>query len=116
MFTVTDKDGYEVSLTKETWLNKLLHPSRGHPEIKDYLHGIQLTLQDPDFISQSVRDERSKLFYKAGVTSGKYRHCYILVVVKYVREPTGVRGYVSTAMLTDHIKKRGGLLWEKSTN
>lgn len=84
--------------------------------MKDYLSGIRLAVQDPDFVYQSVRDPRSKLFYRAGLTSGKYQDCYVLAVAKYVQEAGGLHGYVSTAMLTDHIKKRGGLLWQKSTN
>ncbi len=84
--------------------------------MKDYLSAIQLTVQDPDFIYQSVRDLRSKLFYRAGLTSGKYQDCYVLAVVKYVQEAVSVHGYVSTTMLTDHIKKRGGFLWQKSKN
>jgi len=110
VLTVQDKDGTPVTLTRETWYDKLLNPTGGHPEMKDYFSEIQLAIQDPDFIYQSVRDPRSKLLYKAGLTSGRYQHCYVLVVVKYVQEPTGLYGYVSTAMLTDHIKRRGGLL------
>lgn len=113
MFTTLDKDGIPVSLTKEVWFNKLLDPVKGHPEVKNYLSGIKLAIEDPDFIYQSMRDERSKLFYKTGLTTNKYENCYILVVIKYVKEPSGIHGYVSTVMLTNRLKKGGKLLWEK---
>ena len=111
MFTILDRDGIPVTLTRTTWFQKLLDPAKEHPEVKPYISGIKQTIQDPDFIYQSVRDSRSKLLYRAGLTSGKFAHCYILVVVKYVQEPAGLHGYVSTVMLTDHLKKAGGLLW-----
>ena len=113
MFTVLDRDGISVTLTRTTWFEKLLDPSKGHPEVAPYLPQIQQTIQDPDFIYQSVRDPRSKLFYRSGLTSGKFSRCYILAVVKYVQEPERLHGYVSTVMLTDHIKKAGGLLWQR---
>lgn len=113
MFTILDKDGNPVSLTKEVWFNKLLDPIKGHPEVKNYLSEIKLTIQDPDFIYQSIRDERSKLFYKSGSTIDKYKNCYILVVIKYVKEPSGIHGYVSTVMLTNRLKKGEKLLWKK---
>lgn len=94
-------------------VNKLLDSKRGHPEVKDYLSKIRSTINDPDFIFQSSRDERSKLLYKGGLTSGRFKDCYILVVVKYIKEHDLLHGYVSTVMLTNHIKKGGGLLWKR---
>ena len=111
MFTILDRNDIPVTLTRTTWFQKLLDPAKGHPEVKSYLSGIKETIQYPDFIYQSVRDPRSKLLYRAGLTSGKFARCYILAVVKYVQEPLGLHGYVSTVMLTDHLKKTGGLLW-----
>lgn len=113
MFTIPDKDGIPVNLTKEVWFEKLLDPKRGHPEVKDYLSEIRSTIHDPDFIFQSARDKRSKLLYKGGLTHDKFKDCYILVVVKYVKESGHLHGYVSTVMLTKHIKKGGGILWKK---
>lgn len=113
MFTTFDKDNRSVTLTGEVWFNKILNLMRGHPEVKEYIQEIQSTINSPDFIYQSSRDKRSKLFYKKGLTKGKYKDCYILVVVKYVEEEGGMHGYVSTIMLTDHVKKRGGLLWKR---
>lgn len=113
MFTTPDKDGIPVSLTKEVWLNKLLDPKRGHPEVRHYLSEIKSTISSPDFIFQSSRDKRSKLLYKGGLTTGKFKGCYILVVVKYIEERGRYHGYVSTVMLTNHVKKAGGLLWKR---
>ena len=73
MFTIPDKDGIPVSLTKEVWFNKLLDSRRSHPEVKDYLSGIRSTINDPDFIFQSSRDERSKLLYKGSLTSSRLK-------------------------------------------
>ena len=43
----------------------------------------------------------------------KFKDCFILVVVKYVQESGIFHGYVSTVMLTKHLKKSGGILWKK---
>lgn len=113
MFTVPDKDGIPVSFTKEVWFDKLLDPKRGHPEVKSYLSEIKSAISAPDFVFQSSRDKRTKLLYKGGLTSGKFKDCYIMVVVKYIEEHEHSHGYVSTVMLTTHIKKGGGLLWKR---
>ena len=48
LFTVLDKDGIPVTMTVDTWLDKLLHPVIGHREVADYLEEIQQTIQSPE--------------------------------------------------------------------
>ena len=88
----------------------------GHPEVREYPNEIRLSVQSPEAVYPSVRDPRTRLFYRSGLTAGKYAGYWIVVVVKYVREPEGLRGYVSTAFISRDLKKRGDKLWPKSTS
>ena len=116
MFKIKDYSGTKVTLTKETWFKKLLDPVIGHLEVKPYLAEIGKTISAPDFVYQSKRDPRSKIFYKAGLTRGKFAKCLITVVVKYVREKGKVQGFVSTTLLTTNLPRKGKLLWERKVS
>ena len=113
---VRDYDGVEVILEKSVWHGKILHPALGHPEVKDYLNEIKLTVQSPEAVYASARDYRSRLFYRSGLTRGKFKNYWIVVVVKYPREPSGLKGYVSTAFIARSLKKRGEKLWPRLAN
>ena len=99
LFTVKDFQKIPVSLSKETWFKKLLHPIFGHPEIEPYFSKIKSVVKKPDFVFQSVRDPRSKLFYKAKIGKGRFLDCYLVIVVKYVKEQSGLQGHISTICL-----------------
>ena len=116
IFTVLDKDNIPVTLSSEVWYHKLMHPIFGHLEVKPYLEEIKETIKNPDFIYRSIKDIRVQLLYKKGLIKGKYAHCYILAVVKYVEEVEGKHGYVSTIMIPNNVKRKGGLLWKKSND
>ncbi len=111
-----DYAGVEVALERSVWQNKILHPILGHLEVKDYLSEIRLSVQAPEAVFASVRDPRSKLFYRSGLTTGKYARHWIVVVVKYIKEPERLRGYVSTAFISRELKRRGEKLWPRSTS
>ena len=111
LFTVPDKDGIPVTMTVDTWLDKLLHPVIGHPEVAAYLEEIQRTIQAPEVVFRSARDERALVFQRSGLTRGKFAHCYVTVIVKYVMEAEGIHGYVSTVMLTRDLYRGGKLIW-----
>lgn len=116
MFKIEDYSGTKVTLTKETWFKKLLDPVIGHLEVKSYLAEIGKTISAPDFVYQSKRDSRSKIFYKAWLTRGKFAKCFITVVVKYVAEKGKVQGFVSTTLLTTKLPRKGKLLWERKVS
>lgn len=116
LFAVKDFKNVSVSLSSQTWFKKLLDPIFGHPEIKPYLSKIKLAIKNPDFVYQSQRDSRSKLFYKAKIGKGKFLDCYLVVVIKYVKEPSGLTGYVSTVMFNRLLPKKDQLIWQKKAS
>src|SRR3989344_5001103 len=104
MFRVADKDKNPVILTKTTWQKKLLHPVFGHPEVKSFRNQMKQTIQDPDYIHQSIRDSRSKLFFSK-IERGIFTSYYLCVVVKYVLEDQKTIGYISTVMINRKLPK-----------
>lgn len=99
-------------LSLATWRAKAGNAEPGeHPEIRDYLEEVRLTIERPDFVLQSTRDQRSRLFYRLSVGRGRFAGKHLVVVVTYVLEPTGTRGYVSTLYLSRTVYARGEQLW-----
>lgn len=111
-----DYEGVNVVLERSVWQNKILHPVWGHPEVKNYLDEIRLSIHAPEAVFASIRESRSRLFYRSGLTAGRYAKYWLVVVVKYVREIEGLKGYVSTAFISRDIKKRGEKLWPRSAS
>lgn len=97
-FKILDYNQIPIILTKETWYKKLLDPIFGHPEIKPYLTQIKFVITNPDYVYQSIRDPRSKLFF-AKIKRGNFASYFLVIVVKYVKEQEKVTGYVSTVMI-----------------
>ncbi|MBI4677296.1 MAG: hypothetical protein HY748_06910 [Elusimicrobia bacterium] len=116
VFQVEDYEGVPVALERAVWEDKILHPVLGHPEVREYLQEIRLTIQSPEAVYPSRRDPRSRLFYRSDLTRGEFKDYWLVVVVKYVREPSGSKGYVSTAFISRSLKKRSEKLWPRSTN
>lgn len=116
LFRIQDYEGVEVVLEEAVWLHKILHPVLGHPEVKEYLEEIALTIQSPEAVYLSARDPRSRLYYRSDLTRGEFKNYWIVAVVKYVKEASGLKGYVSTAFISRELKKRGNKLWPKRIN
>lgn len=104
-----------VILSKTTWHNKLLDPIFGHPEVQPMLVQIKKTITKPDFVFQSIRDPRSKLFITK-ITHGEFISYFLVVVVKYVKEQNKNIGYVSTVMINRKLPKTNKLIWEKKVS
>ena len=102
LFTVTDYQNIPVSMSENTWNQKLLDPSIGHPEIKPYFNYIQKAIQDPDIVFQSVRDPRSQLFIKSSVGKRMFKNTCFVVVIKYW-----------VVMFNRSLPKTGSILWTK---
>lgn len=108
LIETTDYEGMTVFLGRETWQTKIVE----HPEIQDYLVDVETTIQSPDLVFLSTRDERSRIFYRLYVGRDKWQDKHLVVVVKYVREETEMRGYVSTVYMSRAVYSRGELLWK----
>jgi hypothetical protein len=114
IFEITDYEGTPVVLSQTTWHAKAGNDESGsHPEIRDYLEEVRTTIASPDLVFQSTRDERSRIFYRLSVGRGNLAGKHVVVVVKYVQETTGKRGYVGTIYLSRAVYSRGEQLWPK---
>jgi hypothetical protein len=114
IFETWDYEGITVCLSKNTWYSKAGDGSPGtHPEIRDYLEDIKATVESPDLVFKSTREERSRVFYKLHVCRGVFAGRHLATVVKYVEEPEGLRGYISTMYITRSVYSKGLKLWEK---
>lgn len=114
VFETIDYGGTSVVLTRATWQAKAGNDEPGeHPEISDYLEETRITIERPDLVFQSTRDPRSRLFYRLSVGRGRFAGKHLVVVVKYLTEPTGERGYVSTMYLSRTVYARGEQVWPR---
>jgi hypothetical protein len=112
VFETVDYSNTSVVLSWATWRAKAGNAGPGeHPEIRAYLDDVRLTIEQPDFVFQSTRDARCRLFYRLSVGRGPFVGKHLVVVVKYVVEQTGERGYVSTLYLSRTVYARGEQLW-----
>ena len=65
VFETVDYSNTPVVLSRATWRAKAGNAGPGeHPEVRDYLEDARLTIEKPDFVFQSTRDKRSRLFYR----------------------------------------------------
>ncbi len=112
VFQVHDYNGTLVTLSRQVWEDKILSSDPGgHPEVAPYLDEIRRAIADPDVAFESTRRRDVQLLYRLGVGKGRYEGLHVVVVVKYVQGPEGLRGYVSTAYLTRKIYSKGRMLW-----
>jgi len=116
-FASYDYEGTPVVLSKDTWKTKAGNSNPGiHPEIRGYLEEVREAIESPDLVFQSTRDERSRIFYRLGVGRGRFAGKHLVVVVKYLQESAGRRGYIGTMYLSRAVYSRGMQLWPKTTN
>ncbi|MCD6334693.1 MAG: hypothetical protein J7M27_05105 [Candidatus Latescibacteria bacterium] len=115
VFKTQDYEGTPVILSRTTWRVKAGNDEPGeHPEVRDYLDDIHLAIEKPDSVFQSPRDERSRVFYRLNVGRGRFTDKHLVIVVKYVMEPQGLCGYISTIYLSRAVYARGEQLWPKT--
>lgn len=104
LFTIPDKDGTPTTLTRERWESHILV---GHPAMAKHLEAIKVAINDPDYILQSDKQADTNLFYRLGVTEGKYSNLYMVVVIRY----TASEGFVRTAYLVPKPIAGGEVIW-----
>lgn len=97
IFETLDYNNTPVVLSRATWRAKAGNGETGsHPEVRDYLEDARTAIEKPEYVFQSAHDRRSCQFYRLSVGRGLFTDKHLVVVVKYVEEPDGRRGYVST--------------------
>lgn len=77
VFVVNDRFGNTVRLSKRTYEFHL----RKRPYISQFLEDARTTLINPGTVFLSTDDAYH--FYKFGLVGGKYRNCYVHVIVHY---------------------------------
>jgi len=110
VFTTSDVFGYSVTLSQSTWNNHIIS---GHPEMIGNETATQRTIENPQYVYQSIRNADSKVFF-AKTAESSYPQIYTSVVVDY---DGNTNGEVKTAYVTRKITnsiKQGGLLYENS--
>lgn len=117
VFETTDYEGTSVVLSRATWQAKAGNYEPGtHPEIRGYLKEVQAAIESPDLVFQSTRDERSRIFYRLDAGRGAFAGKHVVVIVKYVQEEIGRRGYVETVYLSRAVYSRGVQLWPRTAD
>jgi hypothetical protein len=119
IFETEDYGGTQVVLAVYVWEDKILSPSPiGHPEVAPYLNTIRQAIIEPDVVFQSTRREDTKVFYRLRAGTGQFEGLHLVIIVKYLLESSGWRGYISTAYLTHKLYSKGKILWtsNKSLN
>jgi dsDNA-specific endonuclease/ATPase MutS2 len=95
VFTVMDKQGKSIYLSKERWK----HILKEHPELSHCLSEVQQTLRRPLKVTESEYDKAIKYYY----TYQKKRQQqakYLLAIVKYLNGA----GYIITAYFVRYIQ------------
>lgn len=114
IFEVADYNQTPVVLTRTVWEEKILSPTPiGHPEVAPYLELVSHTIAEPDVVFQSTRRPDSNVFYCLNINDDQNHHLHLVVVIKYLNELSGKRGYVSTIYLTRKLYAKGEILWVK---
>lgn len=108
VFETLAYEGMPVVLSRGTWQAKAGNDAPGdHPEIRGYLEDMKAAIESPDLVFRSTRDERSKIFYHLRAGRGEFAGKHLVVIVTYVQQARGQRGYVSTAYLSRAVYSRG---------
>ncbi len=107
LFTVEDKDGRLVVLTRRQWEEHILV---GHPNMARHLEALKQTIAEPDYILQSDKRADTRLLYRLGVTEGQFSDLYVVAVVRY----TAHKGFVRTAYLAFKPITRGEVIWVRT--
>ena len=83
VFETVDYGSTPVVLSRVTWQAKAGNDKPGeHPEVRDYLEDARLTIEKPDYVFQSTRDRRSRLFYRLSVGRSRFAGKHLVVVVR----------------------------------
>jgi hypothetical protein len=106
VFEIVSKDKKKIRLTELQWA----HISLRHPELKNQIDKIILTLREPEFIYYSPQEKNYhyyKFFKETPVTDK-----YLLLIIKYINGD----GFVITAFFVSKIKVKGKVLkWKRKS-
>ena len=95
VFEIKDKTGRKLRMTRWNWE----HIVKRHPEISLEKERIMETLENPDKITHSLKDERVRFYYRY------YKHRtsvnkFLMIVVKYLNG----EGFIISAHFVRTVK------------
>lgn len=99
---LTDHEGRPIRLTNERWQHII-----DHPELEDQRPRVIETIERPDTVIQTVKDETVhayQRFYETTPVTSKY----LIVAVKMLEDDA----FIITAYYSSR-PKRGQVLWQK---
>jgi hypothetical protein len=112
LLKVRDPLGNTIILDVETWEK---HITLRHPEMKEYLESLKVTLEQPILIQRAPVGGSTCFYYRlTGRNFHKYKDVFIGVVVEL---PEGSQlGRVKTAHLLRQLRKQEGeILWLRNS-
>lgn len=109
IFSTTNKDGIKVVLDTNTF-NKHIVP--GHPEMLKNILAMQDSIESPEYIIQSSKNENSLLYITQSSLS-TYPKMYIKTVVDHTNPHIG---FVKTAFFQRKLdpEKEGVIVYEQN--
>lgn len=97
VFEVSSVLGKRVRLTKAQWL----HIRDRHPEIRGQQSKLRETLEQPDFVVESIQD--GTIHYVRYYTKTPVTDKYLLLIVKHLNGD----GFIITSFFVNRIRKQG---------
>ncbi len=100
VFEVVSKMGKKIRLTEVQWA----HTSSKHPELENQIDNMITTLQEPDYVYHSTKEENFhylKLFEQTPVTEK-----YLLLIIKHLND----EGFVITGFFVSKIRMKNKVL------
>ncbi len=109
MFECTDKDGFVIVCTQETWDSHIVSE---HPEMKGCESCVKAAIEEPYQLFQDGRNPNKRVIYKPFVLPPPYQLQYLRVVIQY-KKGKSKRGYVVTAFPCQGQRKGDILVWSE---
>lgn len=100
--TLTDHQGRAIRLTVERWQHIL-----EHPEMVDQREKMTQTVNDPDFVVVTAKDDTVHVYQRLYESTPVTRK-YMTVAVKLLDEDA----FILTAFFTSRLK-RGRIIWQR---
>ena len=93
LFTVTDPQGFSITLERNCWCGHIL---RGHPEMRRRLKDVERVLLKPTEIHQNLKQRRVNMVYYQRYPGRDKFQDYLKVAV-WMYDVEGKRAIVTTA-------------------
>jgi hypothetical protein len=109
LFSEKDPQGFQIRLELDTWHD---HITLRHPEMRDKLDLVKMTIIEPEAIQQSPREPSTYYYYRL---SGRkvFRRDDLFVIAVVHRDNGSQTGFIKTAHLVDSFRRGENFVWFK---